>query len=281
MLSRRDLLIRSAGLGLGSGLLSLGAPAPGLWRQAASAAEPRSDATVLVVVELTGGNDGLNTVVPHADDIYHKNRPTLRIEPAKVLKLDDRVGLHPSLKELHALWESGDLAVLQGVGYPNPNRSHTRSMEIWQTGVLGAAPPTGWLGRVADSNSSFKLCHVGPESVPMAVRGRTSIPQALASLADYQLVARAGLFAALQTEQADKLLVGEIRQRFASAQDRFGIDGQPPTEQRAINITEVGCEMRIASVVESRQVRRRADQARLDRYTCQKHRGGCPVVRTT
>ena len=76
MISRRDLLIRSAGLGLGTGLLSLGSPVPGLWRQAAEAAEPRADLPILVVIELTGGNDGLNTVVPHADDIYHKSRPT-------------------------------------------------------------------------------------------------------------------------------------------------------------------------------------------------------------
>jgi uncharacterized protein (DUF1501 family) len=174
---------------------------------------------ILVVVELTGGNDGLNTVIPYADDIYHKNRPTLRIEPDKVLKLDDHVGLHPSLKELHSLWESGDLAVLQGVGYPNPNRSHTRSMEIWQTGVVEAAPPAGWLGRVADVNSTFRICHVGPESVPMAVRGRTSIPQALASLSDYQLVANAGLPTGPQGDQAGDPLVGDIRQRLISARE--------------------------------------------------------------
>jgi uncharacterized protein (DUF1501 family) len=135
------------------------------------------------------------------------------------LKLDDHVGLHPSLKELHSLWESGDLAVLQGVGYPNPNRSHTRSMEIWQTGVVEAAPPAGWLGRVADVNSTFRVCHVGPESVPMAVRGRTSIPQALASLSDYQLVANAGLSTGPQGDQAGDPLVGDIRQRLISARE--------------------------------------------------------------
>jgi uncharacterized protein (DUF1501 family) len=219
MISRRDLLIRSAGAGVGSGILSLGAPLSGLWRQAAAAALPCGDLPILVVVELTGGNDGLNTVIPYADDIYHKNRPTLRIEPDKVLKLDDHVGLHPSLKELHSLWESGDLAVLQGVGYPNPNRSHTRSMEIWQTGVVGAAPPAGWLGRVADVNSTFRICHVGPESVPMAVRGRTSIPQALASLSDYQLVANAGLPTGPQGDQAGDPLVGDIRKRLISARE--------------------------------------------------------------
>jgi uncharacterized protein (DUF1501 family) len=250
MISRRNLLIRSASAGVGSGILSLGVPAPGLWRQAAAAAEPRADLPILVVVELTGGNDGLNTVIPYADDVYHKNRPTLRIEPDKVLKLDDHVGLHPSLKELHAVWELGDLAVLQGVGYPNPNRSHTRSMEIWQTGVVGAAPPTGWLGRVADSNSSLKLCHVGPESVPMAVRGRTSIPQALASLTDFQLVERAGLFPALQTDQADKPLVGVIRQRFGSARDlaaRLAAIPPGPVSSAAASVPET-LEGRLATI---------------------------------
>ncbi len=219
MMSRRDLLVRSAGASVVSGIMSLGVPASGLWRQAAAAAEPRADLPILVVVELTGGNDGLNTIVPYADDLYHKNRPTLRIEPDKVLKLDDHVGVHPSLKELHALWELGDLAVIQGVGYPNPNRSHTRSMEIWQTGVVGTAPPAGWLGRVADADSTFRLCHVGPETVPLAVRGRTAIPQALASLADYQLTANARLPALPQDEQAGGALVGEIRKSFVSARD--------------------------------------------------------------
>ena len=223
MMSRRDLLVRSAGASVGSGILSLGVPASGLWRQAAAAAEPRADLPILVVVELTGGNDGLNTIVPYADDLYHKNRPTLRIEPDKVLKLDDHVGVHPSLKELHALWELGDLAVIQGVGYPNPNRSHTRSMEIWQTGVVGTAPPAGWLGRVADADSTFRLCHVGPETVPLAVRGRTAIPQALASLADYQLTANARLPALPQDEQAGGAL---------SRRDPQAVSYQPGIWQR-------------------------------------------------
>ena len=162
--------------------MSLGVPLPGLWRRAAAAAEPRADLPILVVVELTGGNDGLNTVVPHADDIYHKSRPTLRIEPEKVLKLDDRVGLHPALKELHALWESGDLAVIQGVGYPNPNRSHFRSMEIWQTGVLGPAPPAGWLGRAADAIPRSGSATSGRSRCRWRCGGARAMPQALASL---------------------------------------------------------------------------------------------------
>ena len=169
MATRRQFLART------SGLCSLGSIAPALWRQAARAAEPRRDAPLLVVLELSGGNDGLNTVVPYADDIYHKNRPTLRVEPGKILKLNDRVGLHPALKDLHRIWEGGKLAVVQGVGYPDPNRSHFRSMEIWQTGSVGPASPAGWLGRVGDSHPAFELCHVGQGTVPLVFKaGRLS-----------------------------------------------------------------------------------------------------------
>jgi len=190
---------------------------PNLWQRAAVAAEPRADLPILVVVELTGGNDGLNTVVPFADDIYHKSRPTLRIEPDKVLKLDARVGLHPSLKELHQLWGSGDLAVIQGVGYPNPNRSHTRSMEIWQTGVVGPAPVAGWLGRCADANNTLKLCHVGPQSASLAVQGRKTVPQALASLADYRLSPGASLADPDETARGGDSILNQVRGQFAAA----------------------------------------------------------------
>ena len=84
------------------------------------AAEPRGDRPILVVLELSGGNDGLNTVVPHADDVYHKSRPTLRIEPGKVLKLDHASACIRHSGNCTPLWDAGDLAVVQGVGYPEP-----------------------------------------------------------------------------------------------------------------------------------------------------------------
>ena len=136
MSNRREFLAQGTGLGI----LALGAPVPLFWQRAAGAAEPKRGLPILVVIELSGGNDGLNTVVPFADDLYAKARPTIRIEPKSVLKLDDRVGLNPALKDLYKLWESGDLTVVQGAGYPNPNRSHSRSMEIWQTGEVGPVP---------------------------------------------------------------------------------------------------------------------------------------------
>jgi uncharacterized protein (DUF1501 family) len=183
MSSRREFLARTAGLGA----VALGTPAPALWHRAAIAAEPRRGLPILVVVELNGGNDGLNTVVPRGDDFYMKARPTLRVDPKTVLALDDRVGLHPALADLHRLWGRGELAVVQGVGYPSPNRSHFRAMEIWHTGVVGPAPVAGWLGRAADVEPALGPCHVGAEATPLAVRGRKVIAPSIVRLADYRL----------------------------------------------------------------------------------------------
>jgi uncharacterized protein (DUF1501 family) len=143
--------------------------------KADSGAATHPDGKILVVVQMSGGNDGLNTVVPFADDLYHKARPNLAIATKEVLKLDDHVGLHPSLKALHARFEKGELAVVQGVGYPNPNRSHFRSMAIWHAGdPVEGVGRTGWLGRAADEidrdgASPTLLVHLGT-SVPFALR---------------------------------------------------------------------------------------------------------------
>src|SRR2546421_2208995 len=151
--SRRDFLR----LGLGtSTLLACGTSVPTFLARSASAlaGEPAaaSRGRVLVVLELTGGNDGLNTVVPAGDDNYRKYRPTLRLSRDRLHKVDDRVGLHPALDGFAKLLEGGQLAVVQGVGYPNPNRSHFESMAIWQAARLRPAADTpGWLARCLDA----------------------------------------------------------------------------------------------------------------------------------
>lgn len=106
---------------------------------------------ILVVVQLSGGNDGLNTIVPYADPTYYALRPTLAIPRDQVVPLDGEVGFHPSLAPLKAFYDNGRLAVVQGVGYPNPNRSHFRSMEIWHTATPERFEETGWLGRYMDA----------------------------------------------------------------------------------------------------------------------------------
>ncbi len=133
------------------------------------------DGTILVVLQMAGGNDGLNTVVPFANDFYRKARPKIGLAGDQVLKLNDELGLHPGLAGLKALYDAGQLAVVQGVGYPNPNRSHFRSTEIWQT----ASDPErfekyGWIGRYFDH-----ACAGCDPTVGVCVGGQ--MPQSFAS----------------------------------------------------------------------------------------------------
>jgi len=134
------------------------------------------DGTILVVLQLAGGNDGINTLVPYGDDAYYKARPKIALPKADILRISDYAGLHPKLTGMHDLYSQGHLGMIQGVGYPNPNRSHFRSTEIWQTASdADRNAAEGWLGRYFDN------CCQGsdPSSVGVAIGGQT--PQAFAS----------------------------------------------------------------------------------------------------
>jgi uncharacterized protein (DUF1501 family) len=113
--------------------------------------DPTKKDRILVVLQLSGGNDGINTVIPFGDPGYSTLRPTLGVPTSEVLKLSDGIGLHPSLKHFKALYDGGKLAVVQGVGYPNPNRSHFRSMDIWHSARPESFERSGWLGRYVDA----------------------------------------------------------------------------------------------------------------------------------
>ncbi len=133
------------------------------------------DGPILVVLQQAGGNDGLNMLPPWADDAYHRARPTLAHAADKILKLDGYCGLHPALSPLKALYDQGNMAVVQGVGYPNPNRSHFRSTEIWQTAAdSNRNMPYGWLGQYFDH-----CCQGAPATVGVSIGGQT--PQAFNS----------------------------------------------------------------------------------------------------
>jgi uncharacterized protein (DUF1501 family) len=181
MLTRRQFLARGAA---GVSFLSLGGAAPGLFARAAEeAAKADRNDHVLVVVELAGGNDGLNTVIPFEDPVYYKVRPTLAVPRDKVVRLNDHVGLHPALEPAGKLFREGRLAVVQGVGYPDPDRSHFRSMEIWHTASTAPLPPTtGWLGRVLDQEyrpgDDDKLRGLGlADALPQAFQAdKVSVP---------------------------------------------------------------------------------------------------------
>lgn len=148
--TRREFL--SAGI-KGASLLAATSYVPAFLTRTAEAAGAASDSRVLVVLQLSGGNDGLNTVVPFTDDLYYKARPTIGIPASDLFKMNDRLGLHPALKGLKAEFDEGRMAVVQNVGYPNPDRSHFRSMEIWHTGSDNTQrrEVTGWIGRYFDA----------------------------------------------------------------------------------------------------------------------------------
>jgi uncharacterized protein (DUF1501 family) len=113
------------------------------------------DDRVLVVIQLSGGNDGLNTVVPYSNDVYYQNRPTLGLKEDRLLKFNDDLALNDRLEGLMRLYDDGKLGVVQNVGYPNPDRSHFRSMEIWHTASdSDAFVGSGWIGRYFDNTCS-------------------------------------------------------------------------------------------------------------------------------
>jgi uncharacterized protein (DUF1501 family) len=137
-------------LGAASGLAVVGA-ADGLFSRAlAQAPLGGSDDRVLVVVNFQGGNDGLNTVVPFGMPAYYKYRPSLAVPQNDVLRINDTIGLNPALKAFKDMYDKGQVAIVQGVGYPKPDFSHFRSTEIWQTAAPDTYASTGWLGRYLD-----------------------------------------------------------------------------------------------------------------------------------
>lgn len=148
--------------------------APGTERT--SSIPGQNDHRILVVLQLSGGNDGLNTLVPYEDRHYYNLRPDLSLQKRDVIRLNDQLGIHPALTAFHKLFDEGEVSWIQNVGYPNPNRSHFRSMEIWHTAHTGRRTvQDGWLGRYLDAACS------GADPCPptAAVTVGTELPQAL------------------------------------------------------------------------------------------------------
>jgi len=142
------------GIGIGAGMpLFLGRTSAALTAQALQGTSmEKYPERILVVLELSGGNDGLNTVVPHADPAYYRARPRIGIPAKEVLKVSDSFGFHPSMVGFERLYKDGRMAVVHGCGYDHPSLSHFSSMSYWHTGVPNAGEPLGWLGRVADDH---------------------------------------------------------------------------------------------------------------------------------
>ncbi len=187
-IKRRLFLTRAA---TGSAVMTFGTSAPAVLCQAAATA--RSDDRLLVVVEMAGGNDGLNAVVPHSDPAYHQARPKLGIAKAETLAINGSIGLHPSMRGFADLLEQGRFAVVQGVGYPNPNRSHFESMDIWHSCQRKDVPrQDGWIGRYLEAAGLSELSdpaavHLGGDKQPFALMSRDIRVPSIQSLEQFRL----------------------------------------------------------------------------------------------
>ena len=159
---------------------------------------------VLVVLQLSGGNDAVNTIVPYGDSFYADNRPVVRVAEDQVLPVNDHVGFNPAMAPLKALYDQGKVAVIQGIGYPNPNRSHFRSMDIWHTCEPDKVGTEGWLGRAIrdmDPNS---------ENVLTGVNFGRGLPRALAApgvpVASVGNLDTYGVLTGIESDQRDEAL---------------------------------------------------------------------------
>ena len=191
--NRRHFLKQSTAVTLGA--------LPGVIRRGAAAATPASaGGKILVVVQMSGGNDGINTVVPYADEGYAKHRKKLRLPTDRLIKINDALALHRSMRSAADLLEDGRLAIVQGVGYPNPSRSHDTSMAIWHSAKIGNEETLrnhGWIGRAMDeaqddpktaASDDAQMVLLGNESQPLAIQSRRSTAITLANLTDLRLM---------------------------------------------------------------------------------------------
>jgi uncharacterized protein (DUF1501 family) len=178
--SRRNFLVGSGVLGA---LGVLGAASAITWdelQQSARTTPLAAGSGILVLLTMYGGNDGINTVIPYADNAYHDARPELSYRPEEVLHLDAQLGLNPAMKGMAELWGKHNLAIVRGVGYPKPDHSHFRSMDIWQTADPDTPSSTGWIGRWLDATGTDPLRAVNIGSVlPILAMGAKHTASAL------------------------------------------------------------------------------------------------------
>jgi uncharacterized protein (DUF1501 family) len=184
MVSRRDFLKQAT-------LISLAPTVPAFLAQTARGSTPQTDGRILVVIQLAGGNDGLNMVVPYTNDNYYKLRPKIALKKDRVHQLTKTAGLNRSMGEAADLFHDGRLSIVEGVGYPNPNKSHEVSTSIWETARFDPSEHRGygWIGRALDeapkpSHGGPSALLVGSELPPVTLRGRRSVAASLENIDD-------------------------------------------------------------------------------------------------
>lgn len=231
-----------------AGIITIGASPPLFLSRLASASETAdtksSNGRILVLVQLAGGNDGLNTVIPFGDPEYQNARPGIAISKQEVLQINDYLGLHPQMTGFKELYDEGMLAIIQGVGYPNPDRSHFRSTDIWHS----ARPDIeytkdGWLGRALDLTldqhvGAVPALSFGTDTLPLALlASRVNVP-AVRDLAEYRLKLGSG-------SAADKDLRGRLIRELA---DRDGSSGSDLDFLRQTSLTAISSAERLKEI---------------------------------
>lgn len=206
-MNRRDFLSQSALTAAGSLLIPNFLKA---YELSAMGQPVAPSGKILIIVQLSGGNDGLNTVVPYRNDIYYRERPAIAIPADKVLPLNDEIGLHPAMEPLRGLYDDGLMTVINNVGYPNPDRSHFRSMDIWQTASDSNQYKTsGWVGRYLDSacqgnaQQPFRTIEVD-DTLSLAMKGETLNGMSLLDPKKLYNQTRSKLVAGLSHEHPDE-----------------------------------------------------------------------------
>lgn len=244
--NRRAFLQRSS-------LLSLAPSVPGFLAHTARAAESGPDERILLVIQLDGGNDGINTVVPFADDAYAEHRPKLRLQAERLIKLNSQLALHPAMGDFNKLLEDDRLAIVQGVGYPNPSRSHDVSMATWQTCSPHVRDHSGhgWIGRALDqggvpADGSPASLLVGSEQPPLAIRGRRSIAAAVNSIDEFQTSSPIALGAAQANTDLASFVQRSTLDAYATA-ERLSDLAAEPDRSASYPGTEIGNRLRLAA----------------------------------
>jgi uncharacterized protein (DUF1501 family) len=250
MLTRRGFLARGL---RDSTLIAMAPTLPGFLARTARAAEAVRDGRVLVVVQLDGGNDGINTVVPFRDKGYARYRKAIRLPEKRLIKITRELGLHPAMGDAAKLLESGRLAIVPGVGYPNPSRSHFHSRAIWQSARLDRREHTGlgWIGRALDGGAPPRdggpaAMLIGPDSPPPALRGRRSVSAALDRLDDYALAGSDRRIPATREDELGGFLRRSLLDAYATA-DRLVAVARSRDSQGAYPDSELGRRLRLAA----------------------------------
>ena len=177
----------------------------------------------LVIVQMSGGNDYLNTLVPYDNGLYYDSRPEIAIDPDSVIKIDDRVGFRPGLEPIKRLWDEGKVAIINGIGYPNPNRSHFRSMDVWHTALAEEVGTEGWLGRAIrdiDPNGENVLAGVNfGRGLPRAM-GCPGVP--VASVGNLETY---GLFPDMQDQALREYALETFGKMYGGAEGKDAVMG--------------------------------------------------------